>query len=366
MSRTVSKPSLPPLAEFISYLEKIWERKILTNGGLYHQEFESALCRYLKVAYLSVFTNGTFPLIIALQALRTTGEVITTPYSFVATTHAIQWSGLTPVFADVDCRTGNILPENIERAITPRTTAIMAVHCYGNPCDVDAIADVANKYNLKVIYDAAHCFGVEIGGKSLLEYGDMATLSFHATKTFNTLEGGALVCRDSATKARVDNLKNFGFLSEVEVVMPGVNGKMDEVRAALGLLQLKYIDGEIQKRKKIAEHYRRILQSVPGLRVFSEIKDVRYNYTYFPVFIDEKEYGKNRDEVYEALRRKGILARRYFYPLISEFLPYRNLHSSSPRNLPNATKLSREVICLPMYANLDIQDVEFICEALLA
>jgi dTDP-4-amino-4,6-dideoxygalactose transaminase len=364
MSVTVTKPSLPPLEEFIPYLEDIWERKILTNNGFYHREFEKELCNYLKVPYLSVFTNGTFPLTLALQCLRITGEVITTPYSFAATTHAIQWNGLTPVFVDVDYETGNISPEKIEQAIGPKTTAIMAVHCYGNPCKIDEITEIANRYGLKVIYDAAHCFGVEIGGKSILEHGDMATLSFHATKTFNTLEGGALICRDEATKTRVNNLKNVGFARETKNIMPGINGKMDEFRAAFGLLQLKYIDGEIRKRKKIAEIYRENLKNIPGIRYLNDIENVRHNYIYFPIFVCEKEYGKTRDELYEILKKNDIFARRYFYPLISEFLPYKSLPSSNAKNLPNATKLSREVICLPMYADLSESDVENVCRLL--
>ena len=363
MPITVTKPSLPPLAEFIPYLEDIWERKWLTNNGHYHQEFEKALCEYLKIKHLSVFTNGTFPLTLALQSLRITGEVITTPYSFAATTHAIQWNGLTPVFVDVD-EYGNIAPEKIEQAIGPKTTAIMAVHCYGNPCKINEITEIADRYGLKVIYDAAHCFGVEINGKSILEYGDLATLSFHATKTFNTFEGGALVCRDKATKERIDNLKNFGFAGETKIIMPGINGKMDEIRAAFGLLQLKYIGEEIQKRKKIAELYREKLKNISGIRYFDDIENVRHNYIYFPIFVNEKEYGISRDNLYEKLKENGIFARRYFYPLISEFLPYKSLPSSGAKNLPNATRLSREVICLPIYAELSESDFEKVVKIL--
>ncbi|MCL2844477.1 MAG: DegT/DnrJ/EryC1/StrS family aminotransferase [Chitinivibrionia bacterium] len=361
MPITVTKPSMPPLVEFIPYLEDIWERKIVTNSGLYHQEFEAELCKHLKIKHLSIFTNGTVPLTTALQTMKITGEVITTPYSFAATTHSIQWVGTTPVFADVD-NYGNISPEKIEEAITPKTTAIMPVHCYGNPCKVNEIQEIADRYGLKVIYDAAHCFGVEINGKSILEYGDMATLSFHATKSFNTLEGGALVCRDNITKTRIDNLKNFGFVSETKVIINGINGKMDEVRAAYGLLLLKHIGKEIEKRKKITEHYRNLLSDVKGLRFFNDIENVKHNYIYFPIFIDEKEYGMSRDALYERLKENDFYARRYFYPLISEFLPYKGLPSSAAKNLPNATKMSREVICLPMYADLVMEDVEKICE----
>ena len=360
---TVTKPSLPPLAEFIPYLEDIWQRKILTNCGFYHQEFEKELCKYLKIKHLSIFTNGTLPLTTALQSMRITGEVITTPYSFAATSHAIQWVGATPVFVDVD-NYGNILPEKIEEQITPKTTAIMPVHCYGNPCKVNEIQEVAEKYGLKVIYDSAHCFGVEINGKSILEYGDMATLSFHATKSFNTLEGGALICRDKAAKTRIEYLKNFGFAGETKIIMPGINGKMDEIRAAYGLLLLKYIDNEIYKRKKIAETYRNILANVKGVRFFSDIENVKHNYIYFPVFINEKEYGMSRDSLYEKLKENGFYVRRYFYPLISEFLPYKGLPSSNAKNLPNAVKIAREVICLPMYADLELKHLYRICEVI--
>jgi dTDP-4-amino-4,6-dideoxygalactose transaminase len=351
---------MPPLAEFIPYLEDIWERKILTNSGLYHQEFEKELCKYLKIKHLSIFTNGTLPLTTALQSMRITGEVITTPYSFAATAHSIQWVGATPVFVDVD-NYGNISPEKIEQAITPKTTAIMPVHCYGNPCKVGEIQEIADRYGLKLIYDAAHCFGVEINGKSILGYGDMATLSFHATKSFNTLEGGALICRDEATKARIDYLKNFGFAGETKIIMPGINGKMDEIRSAYGLLLLKYIDKEIEKRREVAKKYSDLLANTKGLRFFNDIDNVKHNYIYFPIFIDEKEYGMSRDLLYEKLKENGFYARRYFYPLISDFLPYKDLPSGTAKNLPNATKMAKEVICLPMYADLAVEDVERIC-----
>lgn len=360
---TVTKPSMPPLEEFIPYLEDIWRSKILTNDGFYHKEFEKKLCEYLKVKYLSIFTNGTLPLTTALQALKVTGEVITTPYSFAATAHAIHWVGATPVFVDVD-EYGNMMPEKIEQAITTRTTAIMPVHCYGNPCKVDEIQEIADRHGLKVIYDAAHCFGVELNGKSILEYGDMATLSFHATKTFNTLEGGALVCRNKDTKERIGYLKNFGFVNETEIIMPGINGKMDEMRAAYGLLLLEYIDGEINKRKRLAEKYRKILSDVNGIRFFSDIKNVKHNYSYFPIFVSEKEFGISRDSLFERLKSNGFHVRRYFYPLLSDFLPYRGLPSSIPDNLPNAAKMAKEVICLPIYAGLQESDVEKICEVI--
>jgi len=363
MKITVTKPSMPPLDEFIPYLEDIWTRKVVTNNGPYHQELEKELCKYLKVKYLSVFTNGTLPLTTALQSMRITGEVITTPYSFVASAHAIQWVGATPVFVDVD-EYGNIDPEKIEQAITPATTAIMPVHCYGNPCKVDKIQEIADIYGLKVLYDAAHCFGVEVSGKSILDYGDMATLSFHATKTFNTLEGGALVCRDSATKKRIDYLKNFGFSGETSIVMPGINGKMDEVRAAYGLLMLKHIDSEVEKRKKVVKSYRSKLTGVNGISFYEDIENVKHNYIYFPIFVNEYEYGISRDSLYEKLKENNYFARRYFYPLISDFLPYKGLPSSNRENLPNAAKIADKVICLPLYSDLSLEDLETIVSVL--
>jgi len=361
MKITVTKPSMPPLEEFIPYLEDIWESRILTNNGPYHRKFEKELCKYLKTKHLSVFTNGTLPLTTALQSMRITGEVITTPYSFAATAHSIQWVGAEPVFVDVDSY-GNLDPCKIEQAITPKTTAIMPVHCYGNPCQVGEIQEIADNYGLKVIYDAAHCFGVEINGKSILEYGDMSTLSFHATKSFNTLEGGALVGRDQATKKRIDYLKNFGFAGETSIIMPGINGKMDEIRSAYGLLMLKYIDEEVKKRRAIAETYREMLRDVRGISYFNDIENVKHSYVYFPAFVDEKEYGISRDSLYEKLKESGYYGRRYFYPLISDFLPYRGLPSSAAKNLPNAKKMSNEVICLPMYVELEIEEVNKICE----
>jgi len=361
---TVTSPLLPPLEEFVPYLEDIWNRKWLTNNGHYHQELEKALCEYLKVPFISLFTNGTLPIMTALQALRITGEVITTPYSFVATTHSLLWNDIIPVFVDIDEKTGNIDPNKIEEAITAKTTAILPVHCYGNPCDVEKIQKIADKYGLKVIYDAAHAFGVEINSKSILEYGDMATLSFHATKTYNTIEGGALICRSEAEKKRIDYLKNFGFASETEVIMDGINGKLDEVRAAYGLLNLKYVDDAIENRKKITGIYRKNLREIDGISFFDDISGVKSNYSYFPIFIDSEKYGKTRDELYEYLKTKNILGRRYFFPLISTFSPYKTLPSSKPKNLPIATKIAEQVICLPIYADLSISDVELICETI--
>ena len=312
----------------------IWQRKWITNNGHYHRELEKALAEYLGVPYLCLFTNGTLPLITALQALRISGEVITTPYSFVATTHSIWWNGIKPVFVDVDPVTGNLDPDKIEAAITPRTTAIMPVHVYGNPCDTDRIQNIADKYGLKVIYDAAHAFGVRVNDWSILNAGDVSTLSFHATKTYNTIEGGALVCHDAAMKQRIDFLKNFGFAGETEVVAPGINSKMDEVRAAYGLLSLRYVDAAISARKAVTEQYRFALKSVPGLRVMYDILGVSHNYSYFPIFVNAEQYGETRDSLYFRLKERGVCGRRYFYPLISAFSTYRGLPSAAPAHLP--------------------------------
>ena len=359
---TVTSPLLPSLDDFIPYLQDIWDRKWLTNNGHYHQELEKALCDYLGVEYISLFTNGTLPLLTALQALRITGEVITTPYSFVATTHSLWWNGIKPVFVDIEPETCNIDPTKIEAAITPKTTAIMPVHVYGNPCDIKSIQEIADKYGLKVIYDAAHAFGVTIDGKSILEAGDMSTLSFHATKVYNTVEGGALVCRDEHTKKRIDYLKNFGFADETTVVAPGINAKMDEVRSAFGLLALKKVDEAIEARKKIAIQYRETLRNVPGISYLEDLSDVRHNYAYFPIFVDSEKYGITRDELYFKLKEKNIFGRRYFYPLISTFSTYKSLESAKPENLPVATRIADSVICLPMYAGLKILDIERIIE----
>lgn len=355
---TVTSPLLPPLEEFIPYLEDIWDRKWLTNNGEYHKELEKALCDYLGVEHLSLFTNGTLPIMIALQALRITGEVITTPYSFVATTHSLWWNNIKPVFVDIEQKTCNINPDLIERAITPKTTAIMPVHVYGNPCNIDAIQEIADKYGLKVIYDAAHAFGVKVNGRSVLKAGDMSTLSFHATKTYNTAEGGALICKDEATKKRIDFLKNFGFAGETEVVAPGINGKMDEIRAALGLLNLKHVNCAISKRQAVAIAYRELLSDIPGIKFMKDMQDVRHNYSYFPIFVDEKEYGISRDELYIKMKAANIYSRRYFYPLISEFSTYRGLDSADSSNLPVAHKVASSVICLPMHHELSNEDIE--------
>lgn len=355
---TVTSPLLPSLEDFIPYLQDIWDRKWLTNNGHYHKELEKALAEYLKVPYVSLFTNGTLPLMCALQALRITGEVITTPYSFVATTHSLWWNGIKPVFVDIDPITCNLDPDKIEAAITPKTTAIMPVHVYGKPCDTERIQEIADKYGLKIIYDAAHAFGVEVDGKSILEAGDMSTLSFHATKVYNTIEGGALICHDEKTKKRIDYLKNFGFAGETEIVAPGINGKMDEVRAAFGLLNLKEVDKSIEARKQIAEKYRQELRQVKGISFMENMEGVRHNYSYFPIFINEEQYGMTRDELYFKMKEHGVLGRRYFYPLISDFSTYRGLESSHPDNLPIANKIADSVICLPIYSDLENQEID--------
>ncbi len=355
---TVTSPLLPPLDEFENLLKDIWDRKWLTNNGHYHQELEKALAEYLGVEYISLFTNGTLPLITALQAMRITGEVITTPYSFVATTHSIWWNGLSPVFVDVDPETGNLDPQRIEEAITPKTTAIMPVHVYGNPCDIEAIQEIADRYGLAVIYDAAHAFNVKMNGRTILDAGDMNTLSFHATKTYNTVEGGALICHDARTKKRIDYLKNFGFAGETTVVAPGINSKMDEIRSAYGLCNLRLIDNAIAARKKIAQKYRTALANIPGITMFKERDNVTYNYSYFPIFVNEAEFGMSRDALYEKMRSQDVLGRRYFYPLISDFAIYRGLPSASKSNLPIASRMAQEVICLPLYAELTDADVD--------
>ncbi len=362
----VTRPALPPLDEFVEYLRKIWDTRILTNNGPFHQQFEKELAEYLGVKYLSVFANGTLALVTALQALRITGEVITTPFSFVATTHSLWWNNIKPVFVDIEPDYFNLDPEKIEAAITPLTTAIMPVHVYGNPCRVDEIQKIADTYGLKVIYDAAHAFGVTVNGNSILNYGDLSVLSFHATKTFNTIEGGAIICHDEKTKRRIDFLKNFGFADEVTVVEPGINAKLNELQAAYGLVQLKHVDNYISKRKSIAELYRHKLKNIKGLRMLSDIPGVRHSYTYFPILIDEYSYGVSRDTVYKVLKDNNIYGRRYFYPLISQFPTYRGLISAKSENLPNATKVASQVICLPIYPDLEGDFVELICRILIS
>lgn len=366
---TVTSPLLPPLEEFVPCLEKIWNSKWITNGGRFHGKLEKALAEYLGVEFISLFTNGTLPLVTALQALDIhDGEVITTPYSFVATAHSIWWNGLQPVFVDIDPVTGCINPDRIEDAITSRTKAIMPVHVYGTPCDTARIQKIADKYGLKVIYDAAHAFGVRKNGRSVLLEGDVATLSFHATKTYNTIEGGALICHSDEMKQQVDYLKNFGFEDDVTVVAPGINSKMDEVRAAYGLLNLKYVDAAIARRKEVARQYVECLKDVEGIGLYQPIvdsfekDDLKLNYSYFPIFVDARRYGKSRDALYEELKSEGVYSRRYFYPLITEFVPYKNCPSAIKTNLSEANKMADSVICLPMHHGIDNKTVHFIVD----
>lgn len=367
MKINVTQPYLPPLEEFIPYLERIWKSKYLTNNGPFHQEFEQALCDYLNVPFVSLFANGTLALVTALQALRITGEVITTPYSFVATSHSLLWNGIKPVFVDIDPKTLNIDPMKIEAAITPQTTAIMPVHCYGRSCDVDAIQRIADNYNLRIIYDAAHAFGVTDSGGSILRHGDLSVLSFHATKVFNTFEGGAIICPDTKTKVRIDHLKNFGFVDEVTVVAPGINGKMSEFNAALGLLQLKYIDEVLLSRQLIDKAYLHELSGVKGVRCLSNIsnEETTSNFAYFPILIED-DYPISRDQLNQCLNDLDVYPRRYFYPLISEFSMYRGFVSATKDNLPYATVIARQVLCLPIFPDMDLAMVNTICNVIRA
>lgn len=360
----ISQPTLPDLDDFVDSLKVIWDRKWLTNNGEFHKEFEQKLADFLGVEYVSLFSNGTLALITALQALRISGEVITTPYSFVATTHALHWNGIKPVFVDVDPVYGNIDASKIEAAITPKTTAILPVHVYGNPVEVEQVEQIAEIYGLKVIYDAAHAFGVRKHNNSILNYGDLSVLSFHATKTFNTIEGGAIVCKDEKMKKRIDFLKNFGFADEVTVVAPGINAKMNEVQAAYGLLQLETIEGLTSERKRVANLYKEALKNINGIRFLHDIEGVSHNYSYFPIFVNEEEYSLSRDDLYLKLKSNNIYGRRYFYPLISDFPTYRGLPSSSLDNLQEANKITNQVICLPIYPGLTENDINTIVDVI--
>lgn len=359
----VTQPFMPPLKEFIPYLNKIWENKILTNGGPFHQQLEQALSKYLGVEHVALFSNGTLALITALQALRVTGEVITTPYSFVATAHSLLWHGNKPVFVDVEPETLNLDPSKIEAAITSQTTAIMPVHCYGNSCDVTAIQKIADNYNLRVIYDAAHAFGVQDSTGSILRHGDLSVLSFHATKVFNTFEGGAIICPDAKTKQRIDHLKNFGFVNETTVVAPGINAKMSEINAAFGLLQLKYIDDIIKARSEIDERYRLSLSKISGIVCLPKEKQKYSNFSYFPILV-ESDYPESREALYHRLKQEGINVRRYFYPLITDFPMYRGLVSADRANLPVAANAAERILCLPIYPNLAIADQDRLIKAI--
>lgn len=363
----VTQPVLPPLEEFNDYLKQIWESKWLTNNGQFHQQFEKELADYLGVEHLSVFSNGTLALVTALQALRIKGEVITTPFSFVATTHSLHWNEIKPVFCDIDPVTYNLDPAKIEAAITPNTTAILPVHVYGNPCNVEAIQKIADTYGLKVIYDAAHAFGVKYKGTPIVSFGDLSVMSFHATKVFNTFEGGAIICQDQKMKQRIDYLKNFGFADELTVVAPGINAKMNEFQAALGVLQLKYVDSYIKQRKEITDLYRQQLAGLKGIKYFdTDLPGVEHNFSYFPIEINAAEFGRSRDEVYEGLKEHGIFTRRYFYPLISEFPTYRGLPSSASSNLPVSAHVANNILCLPIYSELTAEEVDRIVTALKA
>lgn len=357
----VTRPNLPPLEKLQPYLEQIWENKILTNNGPFHQKLERELASYLKVEHINLFANATLALVIGLQALRITGEVITTPFSFVATTHALKWNGITPVFCDIEEKTLNIDTNKIETLITSRTTAIMPVHVYGHPCDTEKIQAIADKYGLKVIYDAAHAFGVVMKNTNLLLEGDMSILSFHATKLFTTFEGGAIISKDEKLKKRIDFLKNFGFADELTVIAPGINGKMNEFQSVIGLLSLKIVNEEIENRKKIAEIYFTLLKNLKGIQVFDCFDQYEYNYAYFPVLINEKEFGLDRERIYDELKKHNIYSRRYFYPLISNLPTYRNLSSATKDNLPIANIVAGRILCLPIYGDLQINEVQNIC-----
>jgi dTDP-4-amino-4,6-dideoxygalactose transaminase len=352
----VTRPALPPLEEFTESLQVIWDSRMLTNNGPFHQQFEKALADYLGVKYISLFANGTLALVMALKAMRITGEVITTPYSFVGTTNSLLWHNLKPVFVDIEPETCNINPEKIEAAITPKTSAIMPVHVYGNPCGVKRIQDIADRYGLKVIYDACHTFGVTLNGVPVLNSGNLSVMSFHATKVFNTLEGGAIVCHDETMKKRIDSLGNFGHDGE-ETAMSGINGKMNEIQAAMGLMQLKYIDENIEKRRQVVMSYRQGLSGVPGLRFLDELPGVKHCYSYFPIFVDAAHYGMSRDALYEKFRSQDIHCRCYFHPLISQLPACRELESAQPGLLPMAEIASEQVICLPLFPDLDSETV---------
>lgn len=359
----VTQPWLPPLEEFIPYLEQIWKSKRLANGGPYHELLESALAEYLGVPNIALFANGTLALVAALRDLRIAGEVITTPYSFVATAHSLLWSGIKPVFVDIDPVSFNLDPRKIEAAITPQTTAILAVHVYGRPCDTDAIQSIADTYGLKVIYDAAHAFAVRDKHGSVLLHGDLSILSFHATKVFTTGEGGAIVCHDAKEKRRIEHLKNFGYSSETTVVSQGINGKMNELQAAFGLLQLKHFDSMITRRRAIDTLYRERLSNLSGIRCINIPDDISWNHAYFPVLVGG-DYRLTRDELNEALIEKGIRPRRYFYPLITDFPMYRAFDSAESARLPVARRIASEVLCLPIYPALALEDVDRIADVI--
>lgn len=357
---TVTKPSLPPLKEFTSYLEEIWDKQWITNCGDFHKYFEEALAEYLGVKYVSLFCNGTIALLVGIKALRLKGEIITTPFTFVASAHAIKWSGCTPIFSDIESDTFNLNPRKIESLVTDNTAGILPVHIYGNPCNVNLFKEIADKHHLKLFYDAAHSFGVKKNGDSILVHGDLSMLSFHATKTFNTIEGGALVTNDLGMKKRIDYLKNFAFENEETVVGLGINGKMNELQAAYGLLQLKYIDEQIDKCRELAHFYRNNLSEIPGIIFLNYASDVTQNYSYFPILVNEELFACNRDQLYTHLKKHNIATRKYFYPIVSEFDEYKNLPTTDNRKLPIAKRLSSQVLCLPLYSQLSLKEVSLV------
>lgn len=360
----VTKPYLPPLEEFSEYLENIWKSEIITNNGPYHQQLEAELCEKLGVEYISLFNNGTIALITALKALDIQGEVITTPFSFVATAHSLVWNGIEPVFCDIEKNGFNIDAQKIESLITENTTAIMPVHCYGKPCDVDKIHEIAERHGLKVVYDAAHAFAVSKGDRSVLNFGDLSVLSFHATKVFNTFEGGAVICHSKEMKAKIDSLKNFGIEDEVTVNNVGINGKLSEINSAFGLLQLKYFEECIERRKAVYEFYNDALNEVAGLELPIGLHD-RGNYSYYPLRV-LPGFPLTRDELYTKLKSKGILSRRYFYPLISDMPMYKDYESAQEKKLPNAHEISNQVLCLPIYPTLRKEELSTIVSEIIS
>lgn len=363
---TVTQPFLPPLAEVTTFMQEIWNRKWLTNSGAFHKELEARLARYLDVPYVALCVNGTLALVIALQVLRVTGEVITTPFSFVATSHALWWNNIRPVFVDVEPDFCTLDPEKVESAITPKTTGILPVHVYGHPCRVDRLQEIADIYGLHLIYDAAHAFGARLGDRFLSDFGDLSVLSFHATKAFNTFEGGAIVCHDERIYQRINYLKNFGFAGETRVVAPGINAKMNEFQAGMGLLQLQYMDEILAKRKAIADRYIELLSGMEGISFITSGPQVDYNHAYFPIFVDAAAFGRTRDDLYAYLKTYNYLCRRYFYPLISSFNMYKSLPGAEPGNLPVAKKVAEEVLCLPIFPDLNLTHVDNVAEIIVS
>jgi dTDP-4-amino-4,6-dideoxygalactose transaminase len=351
-------PLLPPAEEMAAALKEIWRKGQVTNFGAYHQALTEALQRYLHLPHITLFANGTLALMCTLKGLNITGEVITTPFTFAATAHALTWCGLSPQFVDIDPVTCTLDPSKIEEAIGPATSAILPVHVYGNPCNMKEIERIARVYNLRIIYDAAHAFGVEQNGESILKTGDASVVSFHATKVFTTIEGGAVACSDPSLQKRLDGLRNFGFDDETTIVLPGMNAKLDELRAACGWLSLKYVEQAIAKRKGVALRYREALREVEGISYIDDMSGVKHNYAYFPIFIDAVQYGCSRDELYTRLKEASIFCRRYFYPLLSQCAAYRDRAPDPATHTPVAVKRAGSVLCLPMHHNLTEEEVE--------